>query len=85
MEGKQKMNELIRRERQQRWSELLALTGENIIVRKVAEMYIHGDIITMEEALSKAIVLLCTDWLRQQQAMFEMVQNLPPQIFNGKV
>lgn len=68
------MNEMIARERYNRFQELLSLTNENVIVRKIVSAYANGDIVTVEEALSRMVVYLCTDWSEQQRRMFELVQ-----------
>lgn len=50
------------------------LAQNNPIMERVLMEYAYGNIITKEEALSRMVVMLATDWQEQQKRAFELAQ-----------
>lgn len=50
---------------------------ENIIVRNMIDRYVHGDIMTLEEALCQMVRLLADDWQRQMDGLVKAAKQMP--------
>lgn len=57
------------------------LRTRNIIVNKVAEAYLHGHIITLEEAMWRMVVELATSGEAQHERLINLMQRMPPTNF----
>ena len=58
-------------------------------VRRIMDMYAHGEIITLQEALCRMVVELATDTESQRKQMIDLMQRSTfppvPQVSAGKV
>lgn len=47
----------------------------NPVIYAIIQAYVHGRIVTREEALSQMVVQLSRDWREEQQRCFDMVMK----------